>query len=70
MLKMSIRYIRIYIFTVYLDNSVDCQAAFAFRGHDTGDIGAGVLFVVYGATINLYCSKFSPVKKTKGLPFF
>ena len=42
----------------------------AFHGHDTGDIGTGVLFVIDCDGKKLYCSKFSPVKKTKGLPLF
>ena len=33
------------------------------------DTGARVLFVIRCACINLYCSKFSPVKETKGLLF-
>ena len=46
------------------------KAVFAFHGQDTGDTGAGIHFVIHCASINLYCSKFSPVKKTKGLSFF
>ena len=35
------------------------------HGHDTGDTGAGVLFVIHGVCINLCCSKFPLSRKLK-----